>query len=326
MEPVEPAMQSQGSNMVPMSELVFDADRCTPVSKLIAKFWSLINNLPESVPEALADDPLAIFEEDPKSFDDLSLDAEELWEVKLNGLLKAVLGWGVDQSMDGMIQRGQKGVDGLAKFVEYFIMKHGGKLLHLLGELEKLPLTHTNTTTVPMISSKPSSIDITQSDRMDISTLLCQGSAAASTKNAQCTIIDIDSFEEEKFPGQLCNQQLTTTFADGVYKLKSFTEEEDMKALLLWKLAGNCVAEINHQANGAQSVSCLRTWSTVPPIVPFHAWPTVDEVHSNVNVILQGILEVMHQRIGSSIIHAAVFAVYRPVSICIGFNWFMTGL
>lgn len=59
--------------------------------------------LSESVPEASADDPLAIFEEDPKNFDDLSLDAEELWEAKLNRLLKAVLGWGVDQNMDGMI-------------------------------------------------------------------------------------------------------------------------------------------------------------------------------------------------------------------------------
>ena len=34
--------------------------------------------------------------------------------------------------------------------------------------------------------------------------------------------------------------------AEGYYNPKSFTEEEDMKALLLWKLGGNQVAEINH--------------------------------------------------------------------------------
>jgi hypothetical protein len=34
--------------------------------------------------------------------------------------------------------------------------------------------------------------------------------------------------------------------AEGYYNPKSFTEEEDMKALLLWKLGGNRVAEINH--------------------------------------------------------------------------------
>ena len=43
--------------------------------------------------------------------------------------------------------------------------------------------------------------------------------------------------------------------AKGYYNPKSFTEEEDMKALLLWKLGGNRVAEINHQANNALSVS-----------------------------------------------------------------------
>ena len=75
-----------------------------PVSKLVTKFQYLINNLPKSVPEGSVDDPLAIFEEDPKKFDDLSLNAEELWEAKLNGLLKSVLGWGVDQRMDGIIR------------------------------------------------------------------------------------------------------------------------------------------------------------------------------------------------------------------------------
>lgn len=58
---------------------------------------------------------------------------------------------------------------------------------------------------------------------------------------------------------------------DGVYKLKSFIEEEDMKALILWKLSRNCVAEINHQYNRMQRVSYLRTLSTAPPqLSPFN--------------------------------------------------------
>lgn len=56
--------------------------------------------------------------------------------------------------------------------------------------------------------------------------------------------------------------------AEGVYHPKSFNEEEDMKALLMWKLGGNRVAEINHRANGAPSLSYLRTRSTVPSIIP----------------------------------------------------------
>ena len=51
--------------------------------------------------------------------------------------------------------------------------------------------------------------------------------------------------------------------AEGHYHLKSFTEEEDMKALLLWKLGGNRIAQINHRASGAPSISYLRTRSTV---------------------------------------------------------------
>lgn len=34
--------------------------------------------------------------------------------------------------------------------------------------------------------------------------------------------------------------------AEGAYHLRSFMEEEDMKPLLMWKLAGNQVAEISH--------------------------------------------------------------------------------
>ena len=73
-----------------------------PVSKIIVKFQYLIINLLESVPEASADDTLAIFEEDPKKFNALSLNAEELMK---QGVSEAVF---------------------------------EGKLLHLLGELKKL--------------------------------------------------------------------------------------------------------------------------------------------------------------------------------------------
>jgi hypothetical protein len=81
--------------------------------------------------------------------------------------------------------------------------------------------------------------------------------------------------------------------AEGYYNPKSFTEEEDMKALLLWKLGGNRVAEINHRANHAPSVSYLRTRSTVPPIVPSHGQPTVIQVTANVEATFEGVLDVI---------------------------------
>jgi hypothetical protein len=91
--------------------------------------------------------------------------------------------------------------------------------------------------------------------------------------------------------------------AEGVYHPKSFTEEEDMKALLMWKLAGNRVAEINHRANGAPSVSYLRARSTVPPIVPSPRQPTTNEVHKNVEVTFSSVVDVIHE---SKAVHAVI--------------------
>ena len=45
--------------------------------------------------------------------------------------------------------------------------------------------------------------------------------------------------------------------AEGHYRPKSFTEEENMKGILLWKLGGTRVAQINHRASGAPSLSYL---------------------------------------------------------------------
>ena len=95
--------------------------------------------------------------------------------------------------------------------------------------------------------------------------------------------------------------------ATGVYKPKSFTEEEDMKNLLIWRLSGNRVAQINHRANGAQSVSYLRSRSTVPLLIPSHAQPTVEQVQKNLEATLGGVLDVLHRRVQSGgVLHAVV--------------------
>lgn len=94
--------------------------------------------------------------------------------------------------------------------------------------------------------------------------------------------------------------------AEGYYHPKSFTEEEDMKALLLWKLGGNRVAQINHRANGAPSISYLRTRSTVPPVVPSHKFPTVQKVEMNVDSTFHSVLDVVHSRVKSKVLHTVV--------------------
>jgi hypothetical protein len=103
---------------------------------------------------------------------------------------------------------------------------------------------------------------------------------------------------------------LLTSYLDagnGVYHPKGFTEEEDMNAMLIWKLSGNRVAQINHKANGAPSVSYLRTRSTVPPLNPSHAQPTIAQVQTNFEATVESVLDILQDRVQSgSIFHAVV--------------------
>ena len=79
-----------------------------------------------------------------------------------------------------------------------------------------------------------------------------------------------------------------------------------MKALLLWKLGGNRIAQINHRASGAPSISYLRTRSTIPLITPSHQAPMVQEVEANVDATLHSVLDVVHSQIKLKVLHAVV--------------------
>ena len=114
-------------------------------SGFLEKLHHLIESLLNTILEASDDNKLAIFEGNPMDFDDPTLDADSLWETVLNAQLKSVLGWGMEEDLDLIIWRGEKGLDGLANFVEYFVVKRGvkeglfeGKLSHLMTALQTL--------------------------------------------------------------------------------------------------------------------------------------------------------------------------------------------
>ena len=72
------------------------------------------------------------------------MDADDLWEVTLNCILKSALGWGMDGNIDEVIQHGKWGLDGLVNFVTYFMNERGvseglfeGKLGNLTTALKK---------------------------------------------------------------------------------------------------------------------------------------------------------------------------------------------
>ncbi|KAF8989333.1 hypothetical protein BDQ17DRAFT_1220945, partial [Cyathus striatus] len=87
----------------------------------LKKFFNAITSLPNSIKEATEDDALALFAQNPANHDDPRITSDMLWEEKLNGLLKSVIGWGVDDDIDHLIWWGKMGLDGLASFVQYFI-------------------------------------------------------------------------------------------------------------------------------------------------------------------------------------------------------------
>jgi len=73
---------------------------------------------------------------------------------------------------------------------------------------------------------------------------------AIASGKVQCVdrIISIGLHQKKGIRGLLASFEAA---AQGYYRPKSFTEEEDMRALLLWKLGGNRVAQINHRAQDA---------------------------------------------------------------------------
>jgi hypothetical protein len=94
--------------------------------------------------------------------------------------------------------------------------------------------------------------------------------------------------------------------AHGHYRPKSYTEEEDMNALLIWRLSGNRVAGINQRSNGAPSVTYLRSRSIVPPLIPSHAQPTAQEVQTNVKATLQSVMGEIRGLIKGTVLHTVV--------------------
>ncbi|PPQ82822.1 hypothetical protein CVT26_008090 [Gymnopilus dilepis] len=435
-------------------------------SDFLVRFFDTIRRLPSDVPEGKEYDILAIFAGNPAQHDDPSLTADDLWETSLNSLLKSTLGWGTEGDMDNVIRRGRMGLDGLANFVKYFVVKRGvskglfeGKLTYLMERIEEKILTSEK-----MAASGPAISDVAV---QEIPAVVLVGEPAAMPPLAQeddldNEVIDVESFDYAVFarnvdnpPGMCQGYELTfpegksphssypfalhdvlplpwsyevswdgrmalhavrccrmldtgvescracqrlgeNSYLDGIltrleegthpnsafayhgvsgliemlqrknqqiefhrhrglnqarkllthvkaldnhkrllmaiasgkvvriaqlisiglrqkkgvlallesvinaaqgwYSPNGFTEEEDMKGLLFLRLGSNRLAEINHRANGGPSVSYLRRRSTVPPLTPSHAQPTIEQVKKNLEATVESILDVVQNR------------------------------
>jgi hypothetical protein len=128
--------------------------------------------------------------------------------------------------------------------------------------------------------------------------------AIASGKTQQVDqVITIGLHQKKGVRGLLAS---VIAAAHGHYCPKSYTEEEDMNALLIWRLSGNRVAGINQRSNGAPGVTYLRSRSIVPPLIPSHAQPTEEEVQTNVKATLQSVMGEIHGLVKGTVLHTVV--------------------
>ncbi len=66
-----------------------------------------------------------------------------------------------------------------------------------------------------------------------------------------------------------------------------------MKGLLLWLLGGNRIAGIASRSLGLPSLAALRHRVIMPPLLPSHTDPTVDEILLNMDACFESMAEVL---------------------------------
>jgi hypothetical protein len=69
--------------------------------------------------------------------------------------------------------------------------------------------------------------------------------------------------------------------AKQIYQPRNYTEEDYLRALLLWRLAGARVAGILHHALGLPSLSTLRRHTVIPHLLISPSLPTKSELETN---------------------------------------------
>ncbi|KAG6874972.1 hypothetical protein C0992_005740, partial [Termitomyces sp. T32_za158] len=129
---------------VPVADLVVPASITPEIPHIINRLRTLFAKIPDSVPLAEQDGPLANYATDPGAFNDPGIDAFELWQTLLNPMLKWTWGWGTEINPHTIIRRGSYGMDGLLNFLEYFV-KRGvpedlieGKMGRVIAALEEM--------------------------------------------------------------------------------------------------------------------------------------------------------------------------------------------
>lgn len=92
--------------------------------------------------------------------------------------------------------------------------------------------------------------------------------------------------------------ELLDKAAQQVYRTRNYTEEDELRGLLLWRLGGGRVADIAHCALGLPSVRTLRRRTLIPRLTPSAGQPTLEEIISNTVACTSVIKDVLKSNPG----------------------------
>ena len=84
--------------------------------------------------------------------------------------------------------------------------------------------------------------------------------------------------------------------AQQVYHPQNYTEEDNLRGLLLWRLGGTRVAEIAHRALNLPSLSTLRQRTLIPRLLVSPHTPTKLEVETNVISNFENVFDLLENQ------------------------------
>lgn len=79
----------------------------------------------------------------------------------------------------------------------------------------------------------------------------------------------------------------------GYYKPKSYTEEDYLRGVAIWKMGGRRVADFAHRSLGLPSLTTLRKHTNVPRIIPSVGCPKASDVAQNVASCFNSLEDVL---------------------------------
>ncbi|KAK7016164.1 hypothetical protein R3P38DRAFT_2543037 [Favolaschia claudopus] len=187
-----------------------------------------------------------------------------------------------ETSMEGILDRAEHGIPASANYAYYGVAGLTELLRRKSQQLQELRLKGMNTARKLLVQARSLS---------DYKRLVrAIGSGVAQNVDR---LIRVALRQGRGVRGVL---RLHDEAARGVYHPKDYTEEDDLRGILNWKMGGNRLADFAHRALGLPSRTTLRNRLTVPPITPSPGIPQVAEVAQNVEACFKGLKDALTDR------------------------------